>query len=184
MLNVGSRKRPDYAERIAPSCFSGNTLRRPNVIQKMSKASLDSRLSSRMAYSVLFLLAWMNIDLHNKCATAFSPRSQSHHHPILTLRVGLHRDPPACTGAGGTRIWTMQGNKEEASTTTSTSTKVESNQWLTSEQVKDYALRRGVIVSLSTMGPGFRAVARSSHNETLVIGYCEGFLRPGRSASC
>jgi hypothetical protein len=176
---------------LSTTDFTRSTMtRRPNVIQ-MSKASLDSHRSSRMAHSVLFLLAWMNMDLHNKCATAFSPRSQSHHHPILTL----HRDPPACTGTGP-RVWKMQGNAEEVSTETSTltstststltatSTKLDSNQWLTSEQVKDYALRRGVIVSLSTMGPGFRAVARSSHNETLVIGYCEGFLRPGRSASC
>jgi hypothetical protein len=43
----------------------------------------------------------------------------------------------------------------------------------------DYASKEGVILSLSTLGPSYRALARAKHNETQILGYCEGFLRPG-----
>lgn len=49
------------------------------------------------------------------------------------------------------------------------------------EQLLDYASKEGVVLSLSTLGPGYRAVARAKHNETQILGYCEGFLRPGSS---
>ena len=49
----------------------------------------------------------------------------------------------------------------------------------TREQLFEYASKEGVILSLSTLGPGYRAVARAKHNETNILGYCEGFLRPG-----
>ena len=44
-----------------------------------------------------------------------------------------------------------------------------------------YADRNGVNLSLSTLGPGYRSVARAKHDEDLIIGYCEGFIRPGNS---
>lgn len=34
-------------------------------------------------------------------------------------------------------------------------------------------------MSFTTMGPGYRAVARAKHDEELILGYVEGFLRPG-----
>ena len=49
----------------------------------------------------------------------------------------------------------------------------------TSEEIVQYGENVGVKVSLSTLGPGYRAVARAMHDEELVIGYVEGFLRPG-----
>lgn len=47
----------------------------------------------------------------------------------------------------------------------------------TEERLLDYSRDQGVIVSLSTLGPGFRSVARSTQNETEIIGYIEGFVR-------
>jgi hypothetical protein len=35
-----------------------------------------------------------------------------------------------------------------------------------------------VQLSLTTLGPAYRAVARSTHNATLILGYVEGFIRP------
>jgi hypothetical protein len=49
------------------------------------------------------------------------------------------------------------------------------------EKLMDYASTEGVLLSLSTLGPGYRALARAKHNETQILGYCEGFLRPGGS---
>mmetsp|Transcript_141 Transcript_141/g.282 ORF Transcript_141/g.282 Transcript_141/m.282 type:complete len:296 (-) Transcript_141:70-957(-) len=49
----------------------------------------------------------------------------------------------------------------------------------TSEEIIQYGEDVGVKVSLSTLGPGYRAVARSIHDEEQIIGYVEGFLRPG-----
>lgn len=51
----------------------------------------------------------------------------------------------------------------------------------TVDDIISYAEKGGVTLSISTLGPGYRAVARASHNETLVIGYCEGFIRPGNN---
>ena len=48
----------------------------------------------------------------------------------------------------------------------------------TREQLEAYALQQGVVLSLTTLGPGFRAVARSRHDPTLVLGYVEGWMRP------
>jgi hypothetical protein len=49
----------------------------------------------------------------------------------------------------------------------------------TVENLEDYCDKTGVVVSFTTMGPGYRAVARAKHDETMVLGYVEGFLRPG-----
>ena len=49
----------------------------------------------------------------------------------------------------------------------------------TSERIIERGREVGVELSLTTLGPGFRAVARSCHNSSQVIGYVEGFVRPG-----
>ena len=41
-----------------------------------------------------------------------------------------------------------------------------------------YAATQGVSISITTLGPAYRAVARSTHNDTQILGYVEGFLRP------
>jgi len=49
----------------------------------------------------------------------------------------------------------------------------------TQAQLEDFASSQGVVLSLTTLGPGYRAVARSKHNTTQILGYVEGFVRPG-----
>ena len=49
----------------------------------------------------------------------------------------------------------------------------------TEEQITQYASSVGLKLSLTTLGPGYRALARASHDESQIIGYCEGFIRPG-----
>jgi len=51
----------------------------------------------------------------------------------------------------------------------------------TRQQLEDYASSQGVVLSLSTLGPGYRALARSKHNTTQIMGYIEGFVRPGNT---
>ena len=48
----------------------------------------------------------------------------------------------------------------------------------TLEQLEEYAMKEGVQLSISTLGPGFRTVARSSSNSSAILGYVEGFVRP------
>ena len=45
------------------------------------------------------------------------------------------------------------------------------------DDLQSYAQHQGVRISVSTLGPGFRAVARAAHNTSLVLGYIEGFGR-------
>lgn len=49
----------------------------------------------------------------------------------------------------------------------------------TKEELIDFAKDTGIVLSLSTLGPGYRVLARAAHNETLIVGYIEGFVRPG-----
>jgi len=51
----------------------------------------------------------------------------------------------------------------------------------TRQQLEDYASSQGVVLSLTTLGPGYRALARSKHNTTQIMGYIEGFVRPGNT---
>ena len=46
------------------------------------------------------------------------------------------------------------------------------------EQLKKYAESVGVTLNLTTLGPGYRAVARAVHDPEQILGYCEGFVRP------
>ena len=48
----------------------------------------------------------------------------------------------------------------------------------TYDDVMTFADQSGVILSLSTLGPGYRVVARAKHDESMILGYVEGFLRP------
>lgn len=48
----------------------------------------------------------------------------------------------------------------------------------TTQDIDDFADSRGVIISFTTLGPGYRAVARAKHDESMILGYVEGFLRP------
>jgi hypothetical protein len=48
----------------------------------------------------------------------------------------------------------------------------------TVEELESYSQDKGVVISFTTMGPGYRAVARAKHDESLILGYVEGFVRP------
>ena len=48
----------------------------------------------------------------------------------------------------------------------------------TLEELEKHIDRAGITISFTTLGPGYRAVARAKHNETLIMGYVEGFVRP------
>jgi len=43
----------------------------------------------------------------------------------------------------------------------------------------EFASKQGIVLSLTTLGPGYRAIARAKHDDSLILGYVEGFLRPG-----
>lgn len=75
---------------------------------------------------------------------------------------------------------------DDRTTTTTTTTIDDANSisvspppslW-TMEQLDEYAKEVGVVLSFSTLGPGYRSVARAAHDETLILGYVEGFIRP------
>ena len=48
----------------------------------------------------------------------------------------------------------------------------------TNSDIDKFAEDRGVVLSFSTLGPGYRAVARALHDESMILGYVEGFVRP------
>lgn len=49
----------------------------------------------------------------------------------------------------------------------------------TDDDVDQFANDRGMVISFSTLGPGYRAVARAKQDEMMILGYVEGFFRPG-----
>ena len=48
----------------------------------------------------------------------------------------------------------------------------------TMEELEEQIAQCGFVVSFSTFGPGYRAVASAQFNESIVLGYVEGFVRP------
>ncbi|KAL7568405.1 hypothetical protein ACA910_012123 [Epithemia clementina (nom. ined.)] len=66
-------------------------------------------------------------------------------------------------------------------TTTASTTKPNSDLsfWSRDELQRLAQEQEGVVLSLSTLGPAFRAVARSQYNSSLILGYIEGFVRFG-----
>lgn len=49
---------------------------------------------------------------------------------------------------------------------------------VTAGEIIQYAAVQGTSLSVSSMGPLFRVVARASHNESIILGYCDGAIRP------
>lgn len=47
----------------------------------------------------------------------------------------------------------------------------------TEDQINEFANNQGIILSLTTLGPGYRAICRAQHNTSLILGYVEGFTR-------
>eukprot|EP00592_Proboscia_alata_P000861 CAMPEP_0194372094 /NCGR_PEP_ID=MMETSP0174-20130528/20390_1 /TAXON_ID=216777 /ORGANISM="Proboscia alata, Strain PI-D3" /LENGTH=236 /DNA_ID=CAMNT_0039150393 /DNA_START=63 /DNA_END=773 /DNA_ORIENTATION=+ len=59
-----------------------------------------------------------------------------------------------------------------------------------SDQIIDFASSQGITLTITTLGPAYRAIAKSSHLADLdnddeddawnknILGYCEGFIRP------
>ena len=44
------------------------------------------------------------------------------------------------------------------------------------EQLEDYTDKQDVILSLTTLGPAYLAIARLKHNQTKILEYVEGFV--------
>jgi hypothetical protein len=74
---------------------------------------------------------------------------------------------------------TRHSSSTQRQSSTSSDVETTSSTIWTEQQLMDYASKEGVVLSLTTLGPGYRAVVRAKHNETIILGYCEGFLRPG-----
>lgn len=47
----------------------------------------------------------------------------------------------------------------------------------TATQLEHFCDEEQVVLTFSTLGPGYRCVARAKHNTTLILGYVEGFVR-------
>lgn len=82
----------------------------------------------------------------------------------------------ACRRTSASHILAASENSIDSSSPTTTTTEV--SIWNEAE-LMDFASKQGVVLSLSTLGPGYRAIARAKHNDSLILGYVEGFLRPG-----
>ena len=69
-------------------------------------------------------------------------------------------------------------SSETTSTTTTTNGGLDALVW-SEDRLMEFANQEGLVLSLTTLGPGYRGVARAKHNTSIIVGYCEGFLRPG-----
>lgn len=106
--------------------------------------------------------------LQQRAVAAFS---QTELMAASTTRQQYHH--PSKPGANTPHLLLLATTSDD--TTTSSSNKL--LPW-TDEQLDDYAESVGVVLTWSTLGPGYRAVARAAHNESMVLGYVEGFIRP------
>jgi len=74
---------------------------------------------------------------------------------------------------------TIRGESTTRRKASDATTKDEKTMW-TLEQLEEYASDENVnvVISFTTFGPVYRAVARAKHDESIILGYVEGFLRP------
>ena len=95
------------------------------------------------------------------------PRQRgAHHHPPPTP------ERPRRHAIGNNNHHSSSSVQHEETLSTAT------DRCWTRAQVEAYALQQGVVVRLTTLGPGYRAVARCRHDPSLILGYVEGFVRP------
>ncbi|KAL3800130.1 hypothetical protein HJC23_001051 [Cyclotella cryptica] len=47
------------------------------------------------------------------------------------------------------------------------------------EEITNFADENGIVLSFTTFGPGYRGVATSKNDPENILGYIEGFIRPG-----
>jgi hypothetical protein len=102
------------------------------------------------------VVALMSVFLVAQTTEAFSPidlRSEAPINQDMQRSLALYKDTNFEDMRTSTSPWTLQ-------------------------QLDDYADSVNVTLSWSTLGPGFRVVARAAHNESLILGYVEGFVRP------
>lgn len=109
-------------------------------------------------------------------ATALFPHSVGNIIGGNVFLVSAFTTYTAATTVTNTKT-TATTRRQQASTTTTT--EKEKKCW-TLDQLEDYASDEtiNVVVSFTTFGPIYRAVARAKHDESIVLGYVEGFLRP------
>jgi hypothetical protein len=124
-----------------------------------------------------FLLFVTVLALFATEGSAFVSPSTFHNHAIQQQQQHSTTTAPAPASVissypiRSTQRHSSSSNVDQDATTTTTI-------W-TEQQLMEYASKEGVVLSLTTLGPGYRAVVRAKHNETIILGYCEGFLRPG-----
>ena len=82
----------------------------------------------------------------------------------------------ATTGTTTTRNFGLEANEKSSPGGGTIALAAGGDSW-DLEELENFAAESGVIVSFTTLGPGYRAVARAQHNESLIIGYVEGFVR-------
>jgi len=86
-----------------------------------------------------------------------------------------HRHPSSF--AITTTSKTMASSSSSSTTTTATS------DIATIEEINNFATSNGISLIFTTRGPGYRCVgvdANSNNSTTTIVGYVEGFIRPGR----
>jgi len=137
-----------------------------NMIERRMVRKRTGRMIIPWLYSLaaLYLLAAHSDSCCHLWASSFVVETGVARRAISTNRVPR-------------RSSSLVGPLLESSTKTSTDAPL----W-DEEKVRKYALdEQGVELSLSTLGPGFRCVARSSTNSSDILGYIEGFIRPSGS---
>jgi hypothetical protein len=124
------------------------------------------------------LLLFFSAALARSAARAFVP---------ATTRAGRHRrhhrhDPdlpfppaPAAAAAAARGAFGDGTTTAAAATTASAASAIAEI-----GEITDFASRNGVVLKFTTVGPGYRCVAASRVDPGNVLGYVEGFVRPGR----
>jgi hypothetical protein len=99
-------------------------------------------------WRAVLVLIWM-IAFNHQAEAFVSSRPTLQASPIVLRHAaveGTNEEPPALS-----LLWTV-------------------------DELEDYSDQTGVVISFTTFGPGYKAVARAKHDETLVLGYVEGFV--------
>jgi hypothetical protein len=94
------------------------------------------------------------------------------------LRAARRRDDGADGETTTTTSSSSQGPVHGTATARHDDEAVAARNWWDRDALLECAQTQGVELSLTTLGPAYRGVARSAHNRTQILAYVEGFVRP------
>mmetsp|Transcript_20908 Transcript_20908/g.49277 ORF Transcript_20908/g.49277 Transcript_20908/m.49277 type:complete len:324 (-) Transcript_20908:145-1116(-) len=154
-----------------PPSFHDESKRRPKKYSSWSNGRPANAGKAMKSSLLLSVMIWLLAMPHS---STFFIRPVSAFTTISISSTAREFSPVRQSNGLGREDWS------QTKATAKTEASAASNDLWTLQELEEFAAgdEIGVVISFTTLGPGYRAVARAKHDESIILGYVEGFLRP------